>query len=348
MNLVRYLAPFVVAPLVAGCTFVTQVGAGGGVSLSGGSGASSGGLETEDALTNRWCATLEDRLAEPAARLAAAKSEPDPRKALAIHGQVHRDAEAIQVQVQSEFDAEYVQNSRAAMKASLSGAGYNSTNNGNHFQISLVGLRAVAGGAQIMAKTGLPYAQSNDHGIRARDVQFTADSACKSDERRSLWHQINESRRAHPRPFDILAWGREADMPVKAGDLVSIEGGLVSAGASPTIKLAGGKPVYTNCRTTNRFSHFDSTGEARYEEVCQYAGGNELITLATVKDIGPFLPAEASELKVADGLKLTARLVSISKKVVTKGKLTTTTHTVELTPVVVEQVARERKALYTF
>jgi hypothetical protein len=194
----------------------------------------------------------------------------------------------------------------------------------------------------------LSFASSNEHGIRAQQVQFTADSACRSDERRSLWRQINENQKEHVRPFDIRAWGREADMPVKAGDLVSIEGGLVSVGANPTIKLAGGQPVYTNCRTTNRFSHFDSTGSARYEEECQYAGGNELITLATVKDIRPFLPAEASELKVGDFLKLTARLVSASKKVTKKGKLTTTTHTVELTPVVVEQVARERKALYTF
>lgn len=348
MNLIRYLAPFALAPLLVGCTLVTRVGAGGGVNFSSGSRASSGGIEGENSLTERWCATLEERLAEPAARLAAAKSESDPRRALAIHGQVRRDAETIQYQVQEEFNAEYERNGKAVMKANLGGIGYNSTNNGNNFQISVVGLRAVAGGTQIMAKNGLPFASDNEHGIRAQQVQFASDSACKSDERRSLWRQINENQKEDVRPFDIHSWGREDDMPVKAGDLVSVEGGLVSAGANPTIKLAGGRPIYNNCRTTNRFSHFDSNGNARYEEECQYAGGRELVTLTTVKDIRPFLPAEASELKVGDRLKLTARLVSVSKKVTKKGTLTTTTHTVELTPVVVEQVARDRKALYTF
>lgn len=312
--------------------------------------AAGGGLETETELTTRFCGELANRMKPVEAKLDEARREKDAKKQLALFGQAHRSAREIERALQPEFDAEYQAKSRAALKANVAstpGYGYGSSSNGNHLQLTETSIAALAGGAGVMAASGLPFAKDEERGILAGDVNILGSTACETPKRKEHLATLAANVQKLPKTIDLGNAVREEPPAVKAGDLVKIGGGVVKAGESPSIKLVGGRPVYNNCRPTNRFDHFDSNGVAHYEEACDYAGGREVTLTVVVKNVGPHLPP-GTKLVASDYLGVVGRVVSSGTKVTTKGSLVTTAHVVEITPIAVVQTGHAGKETFAF
>ena len=223
-----------------------------------------------------------------------------------------------------------------------------SKNDGNILQLSEAALQALASALKVMADSGLPFATSAENGIPAEAVVEGGTSACRSPRRKALRAEISASVNALPRPFEVSGWKLENDLPVKAGDLVRVRGGIVGEGESPTIRMVtNSRGMVKNCRPTNRFSHFDATGRARYYEECEHIGTREVVIIVKVKALRPLLAANVT-LKTGDYVSVVARLSTVARAVTQSRGLTTTTHSIQVEPVVVLEVSRDHKAEQRF
>jgi hypothetical protein len=354
----RLLLALSLVPVAAGCGVVKVNGKDpfGSTSTSSATESASpslggGELEPESKLTARFCSELAKRSAPVMARIDGASKETDPRKQFAAYGQALKAAREIELGLQAEFDAAYKRASDAASKknvASTPGWGYGTTNNANYLQLSEATIAAIAGGAAAAAKTGMPFATDLERGIKAGDVNPMGNSACTTPRRTELLRELEATKKQLPKHYRLGAQLGEEDLPVKPQDLVAIEGGLATAGESPVIRAEGGRPIMGNCRATNRFSHWDSTGHARYEEDCDRVGGRGVVLQVTVKKATRLVPPEAGTLATGDYLGVVARVISTKKAVSKKGDVTTTTHTVEVEPLVVTKVGRKNASTLAY
>lgn len=326
----------VTSSALTGCGLI-QVSSPGLTSAKRGGGASIDGLERQDDLTARYCRLVDERMAPIRKDLATLKAKDPSTATIAGLADLRTRAQDLEQQAQVEFDADYKTQSDIAFKKGLASTpewGYGTTNNPAQLYRSETTIEVLLAGATAMSKGPLPYAEVPSHGFTARDLQDEyGPGACNSDRRKDLVRQLTAARKAIP-VVKALSSVSDEDLPFQAGDWVRVDGEVATAGESPTTRFAAGRPTYKNCRETNRFDHFDANGHARYVEECDRAGGRGVDLTITFRKLGAVLPADVKKVGVGDYVSAYARVVSRSKKVVQKGDVTTTVHTLEVEPLV--------------
>ena len=292
-------------------------------------------LESERALTARYCALVERRTAPLATRLTQADQTTDVLAALVIYGDVAKQSRAIVDELQTQFDAEYSTNMNRSSKESVNDRGYDKGNNPNSLNWSKVELLADIGAMTRMRDAAIPPSKSFDHGI-AQTAR--AADACATPESRALFKKLGEIKVPEP-TFRVHYWTMEDAMPAKSGDLVEIGFGVANTTPDVVVRRQFGPPVTKNCRNTSRVWQIQENGRVEYEQECEYAGGRRIVVQVTLKGASKLVPASIG-VRTGDFVHAIGRLAAIKRTVATVGNLTTTTHELVVDVTAVTEVDR--------
>ncbi len=357
------ISHFIAVALLAGltsCNLITVGGAGknlgqpanttspSGTNGAGGTSATVKGVIVEGQLRKQYCAEVANRAAPFMSRLAASQKMNNPLAQLDQHAKILQEVAAMTVTLQSEYDAAYKTQSRAADQANIAGdvgIGYGNGDNSTRLQGSEALVEVLVSATKIMSDNGLPFSTSG-HGLAAGAVVMVAQSGCESPRATALAKQLEANVRSLAAPFNVSDALLAEPLAVANGKVIDVRGEVTSL-KPLTLRTSTEQNHYNNCTTTNRFDHFDANGNARYLEKCKYTGSNKGVVTVTASGGETVLPAGV-KVEVGDEVRMIARVLTNETKAVSRGKMFLRTTQLAITPLVFTEIARNNTRLYTY
>ncbi len=357
------ISHFIAVALLAGltsCNLITVGGAGknlgqpantaspSGTNGDGGTSATVKGVIVEGQLRKQYCAEVANRAAPFMSRLAASQKMNNPLAQLDQHAKILQEVAAMTVTLQSEYDAAYKTQSRAADQANIAGdvgIGYGNGDNSTRLQGSEALVEVLVSATKIMSDNGLPFSTSG-HGLAAGAVVMVAQSGCESPRATALAKQLEANVRSLAAPFNVSDALLAEPLVVANGKMIDVRGEVTSL-KPLTLRTSTEQNHYNNCTTTNRFDHFDANGNARYLEKCKYTGSNKGVVTVTASGGETVLPAGV-KVEVGDEVRMIARVLTNETKAVSRGKMFLRTTQLAITPLVFTEIARNNTRLYTY
>lgn len=298
-------------------------------------------------LEARHCELLAKETSAAGARLAAFQPTGKAFDDLKTLAGIRREADERTRAVQEAFDAAYRENSRKNVKHMDYPNEYRTTNNTSAFGTSLVAAKATAKYVEIAGKLGVPPSASSTDYLTVNDRVIDA-SACVTPE------LLAAQKAARPGPpvkvvdLDSLRQDFATDLPIKPGDMIAFGGDVASAGKTLVLRREHGNPIFTNCRDTNQVDRIEN-GRVEYVRTCDRAGGVGLVLAVKVTPADAAVPYALGTVKAKDRVWLRGRVVRYAKSSKKEpGNVQTTTHDIEIEPVVVTNVDRAGKSLFAF
>lgn len=297
-------------------------------------------------LETRHCELLAKETSAAAARLAAFQPSGKPFDDLKVLASIRREADEKSLAVQAAFDEAYRDNSRKNVKHADYPNEYRTTNNTSAIGTSLVAAKATARYAEIASKLNLPASASRDYlGV---DDRIVPASACATPELVAAQKAAQPGASAKVTDLDSLHQDFAADLPIKPGDMIAFGGDVATTGKTLVIRREHGNPILANCRDTNQVDRIEN-GRVEYVRTCDRAGGVGLVIAVKVVPADASVPYALGTLKAKDRVWLRGRVVRYAKsEKLSAGNVKTTTHDVEIEPVVVTNVDRAGKSLFAF